>query len=95
MVDSEIERWCQEHNWAEPRQLEVGIWVAFPPGGVIETPIPIQSDPLKNQPLEYIADLILLIIVTFAVLAIAIIMSPCFIEPMINRYRHNHCSKNR
>ena len=35
--------WCQINNWTEPRQLENGIWVAFPPNGFIEIPIPCQT----------------------------------------------------
>lgn len=87
MVDPDVERWCSEHNWSEPRQLEIGIWVAFPPGGFIETPIPLQDAPQKNNPLEYLADLFITIVLALCVLAIAIIMSPCFIEPIIKDYR--------
>lgn len=94
MVDSDVERWCLEHNWTEPRQLEIGIWVAFPPGGAIETPIPLQNDPPKIKPLEYLADLLITLALTLGVLAIAIIMSPCFIEPIVKRYRSQRRSND-
>lgn len=94
MVDPDIEQWCQKHNWTEPRQLQIGIWVAFPPGGVIETPIPLQPKPAKTQARTYIVDLLITIVITLVVLAIAIIMSPCFIEPIIKRYRNQSNFKN-
>lgn len=45
-----VASWCQINNWTEPRQLENGIWVAFSPYGVIETPIPCQTfSSTKNE----------------------------------------------
>lgn len=88
MSDAEVERWCQRHNWTEPRQLDLGIWVAFPPGGYIETPLPFQMHIHKAKPMEYFFDLALVAIVASITFAIAIIMSPCFIEPIINRRRN-------
>ena len=87
MNDREVEQWCLENNWTEPRQLNVGIWVAFPPGGYIETPLPIQRQGSKNRPIEDIVDTILLVMVTVTVFVIALIMSPCFMEPIIDRLR--------
>jgi hypothetical protein len=40
MKTQEIEKWCQKQGWTEPRQLEDGTWVAFPPCGFIENIIP-------------------------------------------------------
>ena len=91
MNDNEAEQWCRQNNWTQPRQLELGIWVAFPPGGFIETPLPLQTQKSKARPIQYILDLALVAIVTVAMLAISIIMSPCFIEPIISR-RRNKCS---
>ena len=90
MNDVEIERWCQKHNWTEPRQLELGIWVAFPPGGVMETPIPLQPQMPKALVLEDILDFCLLAVVTITMVAVAIIMSPLFMEPIVKRYRKNN-----
>ena len=39
------EKWCSQNGWTELRKLDNGIWVAFPPSGIIETPLPYQSDP--------------------------------------------------
>ena len=90
MHDSEIEHWCQKNKWTEPRQLEVGIWVAFPPGAVMETPLPLQAQRPKIKLIDSILDIILLIAVTITMFAIAVIMSPCFIKPIINR-RQDSC----
>lgn len=94
MNDSEAEQWCRQNNWTEPRQLELGIWVAFPPGGYIETPLPQQAQKSKVKPVEYFLDLALVVIVSATMLAIAIIMSPFFIEPIINRRRTNYQCKH-
>lgn len=87
MTDSEIERWCQENNWTEPRLLEIGVWVAFPPGGVIETPIPVKPQKYQGKPIQELVDIILLVLVTLALVAIAIAISPCFVEAGIDRCR--------
>jgi hypothetical protein len=89
MSDNEVEKWCYDHNWTEPRLLELGIWVAFPPGGVIETPLPMQVQKPKAKSIENILDFVLLAIITTTLIAIAIIISPCFIEPIVNRRRNN------
>ena len=89
MRSAEVERWCQKNNWTEPRQLEIGVWVAFPPGGVMETPLPLQVQKTKGKLIESIVDTTLLILVTLSMFAIAVIMSPCFIEPLIKSRRNN------
>ena len=43
MIEKKIIAWCRANNWTEPRQIENGLWVAFPPNGVIENIIPNQS----------------------------------------------------
>ena len=50
MSDREVLRWCIENYWTEPRKLDNGCWVAFPPGGVIETLVPclLESAPENN-----------------------------------------------
>lgn len=95
MNDSEVEQWCQANNWKEPRQLELGIWVAFPPGGVIETPLPLQIQKSKPRLLESTIDLLLLAVVTIAMATIAVIISPCFIEPIVNRRRKNYLDRSQ
>ena len=87
MRASRVERWCKKNSWTEPRRLDVGIWVAFPPGGVIETPLPLQVQKPKTKVLQSIIDTILLVLITAAMLAIVILMSPCFLQPLINRHR--------
>ncbi|MCC0175398.1 hypothetical protein I4641_00185 [Waterburya agarophytonicola K14] len=89
MSDTDVERWCQANNWSEPRQLELGIWVAFPPGGVIETPLPLQVQKSKPKLIEDLLDFFLLTIVTTIVFAIAVIISPCFIEPIVSLRRNS------
>ena len=90
MSDSEAMLWCQRNNWTEPRQLEIGLWVAFPPGGVIETPIPLQIQKPKNKPLQDIIDVLLLTIATLVLLEIAIIMSPCFVRAVMELTLENY-----
>lgn len=74
--------WCQLNNWTEPRQLENGIWVAFPPHGFIETPIPSQTFSLsKNEKSFSVATLVnalLLLFCTVGVGIIAICLTPYF-----------------
>lgn len=73
--------WCQINNWTEPRQLENGIWVAFPPNGFIETPIPCQtfSSP-KNEEFSVITFLnaLLLLLCAIVVAMIAVCITPYF-----------------
>lgn len=92
MRASKVERWCQKHNWTELRRLDTGIWVAFPPGGVMETPLPSQIQKPKVKVIEFIVDTILLILVTVTMFAIAVVMSPFFIKPLIAR-RQNSSKK--
>ena len=77
---SRIARWCKQNNWTELRQLNSGDWVAFPPGGVIETPLPesIQSPPTANSPLTDIAYGLILFIIAIALALISILISPLF-----------------
>ena len=89
MRASKVEQWCQKNNWTEPRLLDAGIWVAFPPGGVMETPLPSPIQKPKVKIIESITDTILLVLVTATMLAIAVILSPCFIEVLINRCRNS------
>jgi len=88
MTDQEIERWCQNSGWSEPRQLEIGIWVAFPPGGVMETPLPSQVQKPKTKTLLNLVDFLILAIATLAMLIIAIVISPLFIKPLIKHYQN-------
>ena len=94
MSDSEVEQWCQANNWREPRQLELGIWVAFPPGGAIETPLPLQIQKSKPKLFDSIIDLLLLAVVTTTMAAIALIISPCFIEPIVNLRRRKYLDRS-
>lgn len=91
MTDRKIQRWCQQNNWTEPRKLENGIWVAFPPGGVMETPLPFQSDQsqaqLGSNRVQDVLDTILLLVVAVVVGTISLIIAPCFIAPIISRYK--------
>ena len=90
MINSNPSAWCQQHGWTEPRQLEDGLWVAFPPNGVIETPLPnqLKSRELsgKNNKIQDILDLVLLSIITGAIAAIALLTLPFFIAPLIKHY---------
>ena len=42
MNSKQARQWCEQNSWTELRQLANGIWVAFPPGGVMENPFPQQ-----------------------------------------------------
>ena len=89
MRASQVEQWCQKNNWTEPRRLDGGIWVAFPPGGVMETPLPSPIQKPKAKIIESIVDTILLTLVTAVLFAIAVLMSPFFIKPLIARCRNS------
>ncbi len=82
--------WCQQHDWTEPRQLENGLWVAFPPGGVIETPLPNQLESrelsCKNNKIQDILDLVLLSVITVFIAAISLLMLPFFMALFIKHY---------
>ncbi len=90
MIISNPIAWCQEHGWTEPRQLEDGLWVAFPPAGVIETPLPnqLESQELssKNDKIQDILDLAVLSIITLTMSAIALLMFPFLVAPLIKYY---------
>ncbi|MEM7592481.1 MAG: hypothetical protein AAF383_13330 [Cyanobacteria bacterium P01_A01_bin.83] len=90
VADYDIYQWCRQHNWTEPRQLDNGDWVAFPPGGVIETPLPINSSPTLEPIINSSQDLInalIVVITALAVGAIAIIISPLFVEKRIRQHK--------
>ncbi|MGF1541117.1 MAG: hypothetical protein ACFCU5_11815 [Pleurocapsa sp.] len=90
MINSNPIVWCQEHGWTEPRQLEDGLWVAFPPGGFIETPLPDGQNyrqlPYKNNQVQAIVDVILLSVITLITAIIALLMFPLFILPLVKYY---------
>jgi len=87
MKEYEIKKWCQQNNWDEPRQLNNGTWVAFPPGGVIETPLPIEfGEPMINRVQDALNALVL-IIAGLIVGAIALIFSPFFFATRISRHK--------
>ena len=93
MPDYNPYEWCQRHGWQEVRQLENGIWVAFPPGGVIETPLPQQLEStsvfIKNKRLQDFIDGLLLLAITAVTGSIILLMSPLFIFPKLRSY-FNH-----
>lgn len=74
--------WCQNNNWTEPRQLENGIWVAFPPNGVIETPIPRQTfcspKHKKSLTVAIFFSAILLLLCAVGVGMVAVLITPYF-----------------
>ncbi|MEL6930774.1 MAG: hypothetical protein AAFO95_19395 [Cyanobacteria bacterium J06600_6] len=88
-----IDKWCKQNNWSEPRQLESGNWVAFPPGGAIETPLPSTA----NINSSYLQDLIYGLILVFAIAivgAVSLIISPLFLTAIIQRHRRR-CSMSK
>ncbi|GAB4544034.1 MAG: hypothetical protein Tsb0014_37980 [Pleurocapsa sp.] len=92
MIDNKIKQWCMKNGWTEPRQLEDGLWVAFPPGGFIETPLPDRHQQQlsgKTSSLLNIVGASLLILATIFVGAIALLISPFFINPLIKYYRRS------
>lgn len=97
MKDNNPQQWCKQNNWTRPRQLQDGIWVAFPPGGVIETPLPDQSAKSEVQPRSvHIRDLVDGIGMVAAMLVVGVItlvISPFFIALNINRVQKKISSK--
>jgi hypothetical protein len=93
MRDYNPKTWCQANGWTEARQLEDGIWVAFPPGGFIETPLPHQfpqaETEYKVSLFTTILDSLVLIFLVLLGGAIAIVIFPFF---MIQIIRHRHVS---
>lgn len=77
-----VASWCQINNWTEPRQLESGIWVAFPPNGVIETPIPCQTfyspKQKKTFTITTFLSALLLLLCAASVGMVAICITPYF-----------------
>ena len=94
MAKQNIYQWCEQNNWTEPRQLADGIWVAFPPGGVIETPLPLSplsqqaTVSISNRMLDIVYSLVL-VIATIVIGAIALIMSPLFLASIVYRSQKN------
>ncbi len=90
MINSNPIVWCQRHGWTEPRQLEHGMWVAFPPGGVIETPLPEKQNyrrlPYKTNKIQDIIDVVLLSIITLITAILVLLMFPFLIVPLIKHY---------
>ncbi len=83
MNAKELEIWCQENGWTEPRQLEIGIWVAFPPGGAIENIIPDLPKQIKIKSqldwLEIISEYTILSISAVVVAAGVVFIAPYFV----------------
>lgn len=86
MLDYNPYEWCQRNGWTDVRQIENSIWVAFPPGGVIETPLPEQFESTiidyKTNKLQNLVDIFILITITIFAGIIVIIISPLFIVPL-------------
>ena len=81
-------QWCRENNWLEPRQLDTGDWVAFPPGGVIETPLPQDQQLLgSSKRLLDVLYALILIVSGLVVAVISIAISPLFLVAIVRRYR--------
>lgn len=81
--------WCKLNNWTEPRKLDNGIWVAFPPNGVVETPIPNQNfGSPKNEPFLPVTTFfsaLLLLLCAVGVGMVAICIAPYFWLQKINK----------
>lgn len=90
MNRNKIENWCKQNNWSEPRQLESGSWVAFPPGGIIENPLPLRAKLIAQTKNNSLLDLVYGLIATVAgiiVATIALIISPLFLPIVIQKHR--------
>ena len=88
MTNYHIHQWCRQHNWTEVRQLDNGDWVAFPPGGVIETPLPIKSYQFEEYTMAKLrAVMNALIPIVAAIIAgiIVLIISPLFLAAKIRQ----------
>lgn len=74
--------WCQANNWTEPREIENGLWVGFPPGGVIENIIPNQSLSLEKNKIFAVTSwflfALLLLFCTILVAFASICITPIF-----------------
>lgn len=85
-----VYEWCLANNWTEPRKLNNGAWVAFPPGGVIETPLPIKPQLPSESRVNPLLNLVYALILIFALLivgAISILISPLFLASIVRRHR--------
>lgn len=91
MKENQIRQWCKQNNWDKPRQLADGNWVAFPPGGLIETPLPIRfyASRFRMNRVQDRVHSVILIIAAIIVGAIAFIISPFFLAAQISRHKKN------
>jgi len=88
-----IEKWCKQNNWTEPRELAEGGWVAFSPGGAIETPLPIEAKLAAQNRSHYFPDFfysLILILLGITAAAIALIISPLFLPTIIKKYKQRN-----
>lgn len=87
MARQNIHQWCKQNNWTEPRRLPNGLWVAFPPGGVIETPLPQFSSPTAEVEIQT-SDIVyglVLVLAALVISAIILLLSPIFLLKSINQ----------
>ena len=93
------EKWCKQKGWSEPRKLENDIWVAFPPGGVIETPLPNQFSQIEPQHktnlIRLVLETTLLLLAVVVVVIITLIISPCFLFPIIKKHKLKRSREHR
>jgi hypothetical protein len=93
MLDIKPKQWCKVNGWTELRQLENGLWVAFPPGGFIETPLPNQIIANRSRGQfsfwQHTIDTVLMVLLMLLLGIIAIVISPCFILPLMKKYSFN------
>jgi len=91
MNENQIRQWCKQNNWDEPRQLTDGNWVAFPPGGLIETPLPIKfyASRLRSHRVQDRVNSVILMVAAIIVGAIALIISPFFLAGKIKGHKKN------
>ena len=90
MNQKKVLQWCNERGWTEPRQLNDGLWVAFPPNGFIECPLPENCQQKlyanKNNFKTFVLGF-LLIIIACSLGTIAVVISPLFCNKKIRQYR--------
>jgi hypothetical protein len=82
MNSQEIDKWCQQQGWTEPRQLDDGTWVAFPPCGAIENIIPFRPTSTTIQRpidwLEMMQEYTILLISAVVVAIFTVCLAPYF-----------------
>ena len=82
MNSKQARQWCEQNSWTELRQLENGIWVAFPPGGVMETPLPQQQNrppiQVKASTMENLLAGTLLLTSSFVIALVSLAIAPWF-----------------